>query len=214
MIDVTSFSNNGHNILTLVQKTIIEILNKEGKKHKGYCAKSWLFPNSVSKFLHGKVVGKKKCGWKLATTERDDRSLERIVRSNHINNLVEITMGCQDHGVTVSWATIHRQLQEMGYRSCIPVTEPLLNFPGLQIHQISIHREFVGTGEKENIEGAIKHPRGTQKCHSKSVELCHTWGLLPSSFVHATAHSGSYCSEGCCYQILTILNCYENSCFY
>ena len=62
---------------------------------------------------------------------------------------------------------------------------------------------------------ATKHPRGTQRCHhSKSMELCHTWGLLPSSFVHATAHLGSYCSKGCCYQVLTILNCYDNSCFY
>ena len=29
------------------------------------------------------------------------------------------------------------------------------------------NREFVGTGEKENVEGATKHPRGIQRCHSK-----------------------------------------------
>ena len=45
---------------------------------------------------------------------RDDHSLERIVRSNHFNNLVEITRECQDHGVTISTATIHHRLQEMG----------------------------------------------------------------------------------------------------
>ena len=58
---------------------------------------------------------------------RDDRSQKRIVRSNRFNNLVEITRECQDHGVTVSRATIHRQLQETGYRSCISVTKSLLN---------------------------------------------------------------------------------------
>ena len=36
------------------------------------------------------------------------------------------------------------------------------------------NRGFMGTGEKENVEGATKHLRGTQRYHSKSVELCHT----------------------------------------
>ena len=43
---------------------------------------------------------RKKCDRKLATTERDDHSLERIVRSNRFNNLVEITGECQNHGFT------------------------------------------------------------------------------------------------------------------
>ena len=99
----------------------------EGKKQKDIASRAGCSQSSVSKFLHGKAVGRKKCGRKLATTERDDRSLERIVRPNHFNNLVEITRECQGHGVTVSRATIHRQLQKMGYHSRIPVTKPLLN---------------------------------------------------------------------------------------
>ena len=113
--------------LTLVQKTIIETLHKEGKKQKDIASRAGCSQSSVSKFLHGKAVGRKKCGRKPATTERDDRSLERIVRSNRFNNLVEITREYQDNGVTVSRATIHRRLQEMGYRSRISVTKPLLN---------------------------------------------------------------------------------------
>ena len=320
--------------------------------HQELAVTKALSPNSCME----RLLGGRNVAGKLVTTERDDRSLERIVRSNHFNNLVEITRECQDHGVTVSRATIHRWLQEMSYRSRIPVTKPLLNsrqkqkrivwsterknwtvarwtkvlftdeskfcitfgntmdlecgdyqerrinqaapnqvssFPNLswsgerwwlvvldnsvswslmlmpevyqqvleyfmllpageeifgcadftfqqdlapaqcQINNEVTRRpwhwgaplackftrpqsngEFVGTDEKENVEGATKHPRGTQRCHSKSVELCHTWGPLPSSFVHATAHSGSYCTKGCCYQVLTILNCYDNSCFY
>ena len=30
-----------------------------------------------------------------------------------------------------------------------------------------------GLVKKANVEGATKHPRGTQRCHSKSVELSH-----------------------------------------
>ena len=74
----------------LMQKTIIETLHKEGKKQKDITSRAGCFQSSVSKFLHGKAVGRKKCGWKLATTERDDRSLERIVRSNSFNNLIEV----------------------------------------------------------------------------------------------------------------------------
>ena len=112
---------------TLAQKTITETLHKEGEKRKDIASRAGCSQSSVSKFLHGKTVGRKKCGRKLATTERDDHSLERIVRCNRFNNLVEITRECRDHGVTVSRAIIHRRLQEMGYRSRIPLTKPLLN---------------------------------------------------------------------------------------
>ena len=320
--------------LTLVQKTIIESLHKEGKKQKVIASRAGCSQSSVSKFLHGKAVGRKKCGRKLATTERDDRSLERIVRSNRFNNLVEISRECQDHWchrfksnnppptagdglpqlyssdqapfelpaeaeASLVWSTerknwmvarwtkvlfmdeskfcvtfgnkgrprVWRLPREENQPRC---TKSSVKFPWCwsgvgqlcflkftaspwvfswcqqerrssdapisrfsktrcQLTVTDQHwgaplackftrpwsnREFVGTGEKENLEGVTKHPRGTQRCHLKSVEICHTWGLLPSSFVHATAHSGSYCSKGCCYQVLTILNCHDSSCFY
>ena len=81
--------------LTLVQKPIIETLHKEGEKQKDIASRAVSSQSPVSKFLHGKVDGSKKCDRKLTTTERDDRSLERIVRSNCFNNLVEITRECQ-----------------------------------------------------------------------------------------------------------------------
>ena len=105
--------------LTLVQKSIIETLHKEVKKQKDIASRAGCSQNSVSKFLYRKAIASKKCSQKLATTEWDDCSLERIVRSNDFNNLVEITRECQDHSVTVSRATIHRRLQEMGYRSLL-----------------------------------------------------------------------------------------------
>ena len=112
--------------------------------------------SSVSKFLYEKAVGRKKCDRKLATTERDDYSLERIVRSNRFNNWIEITSECQDHGVTVSRATIHRRLQEMGYCSRIPVTKPLLN--SRQKHR------SVTSGQKK---GRIGRWLAGKKCSSR-----------------------------------------------
>ena len=306
--------------LTSVQKTIIEILHKEGKEQKDIASRAGCSQSSVSKLLHGKAAGRKKCDWKLATTERNDCSLERIVRSNRFNNLVEITRECQDHGVTVSRATIHRRLQtgnglpqlhssdqapselpaeaeasrlvnrkeelDVAHwtkvlftnesKFCITFgnigprvwrlpgeenqpgcTKSSVKFPQsvmvwgamaaggvgqlcflksnvnvevyqqvleyfmppageeifrctdfmfrqdlapahsarstmrwLEDHDIEVlplackftrpqsNGEFVGTDEKENVDGATKHPRGTQRCHLKSVELGHTSGLL------------------------------------
>ena len=123
--------------LTLVQKIIIETLHKEGNKQKDIASRAGCSQSSVSKIpVWEEAVGRKKCGRKVATTERDDRSLERIVRSNRFNNLVEIIRECQDHSVTVSRATIHHRLQEMGYYSHIPVTKPLLNSRQKQKHLV------------------------------------------------------------------------------
>ena len=131
MIGVTSFSNNGQSFRPhWCRKPSLKPCTKRGKSRR-ILHQELDVPKAVSKFLHGKAVGRKKCGRKFATIERDDCSLERIARSNRFNNLVEITRTmittCQDHGVTVSRTTIHRWLQEMGYRSRIPVTKPLLN---------------------------------------------------------------------------------------
>ena len=62
--------------LTLVQKTIIETLHKEGKKQKDIASRAGCSQSSVSKFLHGKAVGRKKCDRKLATTEVRSQSGE------------------------------------------------------------------------------------------------------------------------------------------
>ena len=111
MIGVTSFSNNGQSFRPHIgteKPPSLKPFTKRGKsRRKDIASRAGCSQSSVSKFLHGKVVGRKKCGRKLATTERDNRSLERIVRSSCFNNLVEITRECQGHGVTVSRATIH-----------------------------------------------------------------------------------------------------------
>ena len=58
--------------LTVVQKTVIDTLHKEGKPQK-VIAKEVGCSQSA-------VCGRAKCGRKRCTSSRDDRSLERIVR--------------------------------------------------------------------------------------------------------------------------------------
>ena len=124
MIGVTSFSNNGQSFRPHMGPENHH-WNPSQRREKAE-GKSWLFPKLCLQIpALEEAVGRKKCDRKLTTTERDDRSLERIVRSNCFNNLVEITRECQEHGVTVSRATIYRRLQEMGSRT--PVTKPLLS---------------------------------------------------------------------------------------
>ena len=107
---------------------------------------------------------------KLATTERDNSSLERIVRSNRFNNLVEITRECRDHGVTVSRATVHRRLQEMGYCSRIPVIKPLLNSQQKQ-------KCLVWATERKNWTVA----RWTKVLFMDESKFCITFGKKTSS---------------------------------
>ena len=138
---------------------------KRGKSrrilHQELAVPKALSPNScMERLLGGRNVTRK-----LATTERDDRSLERIVRSNRFNNLVEITRECQDHGVTVSRATIHRRLQEMGYRSRIPVTKPLLNSRQKQ-------KRLVWSTERKNWMVA----RWTKVLFTDESKFCITFG--------------------------------------
>ncbi len=65
--------------LTVVQKTIIDTLHKEGKL-KTFIAKESCSQSAVSKHVNRKLRGRKKCGRKRCTTNRENRSLVRIVK--------------------------------------------------------------------------------------------------------------------------------------
>ncbi len=91
--------------LKVVQKTIIDTLHKEGK------------PSAVSKHVKIKLSGRKKCGRKRCTTNRENRSLMRIVKLNRLNNLGELHKEWTEAGVNASRATTHRLVKEFGY-SC------------------------------------------------------------------------------------------------
>ncbi len=66
--------------LTVVQKTIIDTLHKEGKPQTFIAKEAGCSQSAVSKHVNRKLSGRKKCGRKRCTTNRENRSLMRIVK--------------------------------------------------------------------------------------------------------------------------------------
>ncbi len=74
--------------LTVVQKTTIDTLHKEGKTQKVIAKEADCSQSSVSKHINREAKGRKsgrktfsgRCGRKKCTSNRDNRTLERIVK--------------------------------------------------------------------------------------------------------------------------------------
>ncbi len=85
---VSQFGSLGYTImgmtadLTVVQKTIIDTLYKEGKPQTFITKEAGCSQSAVSKHVNRKLSGRKKCGRKRCTTNRENRSLMRIVKKN------------------------------------------------------------------------------------------------------------------------------------
>ncbi len=73
--------------LTVVQKTVIDILHKEGKPQTFIAKEADYSQCAVSKHVNRKLSGRKRCGRKRCTTNRENRSLMRIVKQNRFKNL-------------------------------------------------------------------------------------------------------------------------------
>ncbi len=73
---------------------------------------------AVSKHVNRKLRGRKKCGIKRCTTNRETSSLTRIVKQNQFKNLGEIHKEWTEAGVKASRATTHRRVKEFGYSYC------------------------------------------------------------------------------------------------
>ncbi len=93
---VSQFGSLGYTImgktadLTVVQKTIIDTLHKEGKPQTFIAKEAGCSQSAVSKHVNRKLRGRKKCGRKIYTTNRENRSLMRIVKQNRFKNLGEL----------------------------------------------------------------------------------------------------------------------------
>ncbi len=120
---VSQFGSLGYTImgktsdLTVVQKTIIDTLHKEGNPQTLIAKEAGCSQSVVSKHVNRKLSGRKKCGRKRRTTIRENRSLMRIVKQNWFKNLGELHKEWTEAGVNASRATTHRRVKEFGY-SC------------------------------------------------------------------------------------------------
>ncbi|KAI2649825.1 Bromodomain and WD repeat-containing protein 1 [Labeo rohita] len=73
--------------LTVVQKTIIDTLHKEGKPQTFITKEAGCSRSAASKHVNRKLSGRKKCGRKRCKTNRENHSLERLVKQNRFKNL-------------------------------------------------------------------------------------------------------------------------------
>ncbi len=97
-------------------------------RHKKVIAKeAGCSQSSVSKHINREAKGRKICGRKKCTSNRDNRTLERIVKQNPFKNVGEIHKEWTAAGVSASRTTTHRRMQDMGFSCRIPCVKPLLN---------------------------------------------------------------------------------------
>ncbi len=81
----------------------------------------------MSKHINREAKGRKICGRKKCTSNRDNHTLERIVKQNSFKNVGEIHKEWTAAGVSASRTTTHRRMQDMGFSCRIPCVKPLLN---------------------------------------------------------------------------------------
>ncbi len=112
---VSQFGSLGYTIigktadLTVVQKTIIDTLHKEGKPQT-FIAKEAvhrvLYPSMLTEsWVEGKVWKKK------MHNQPREHSIMRIVKQNRFNNLAELHKEWTKAGVKASRATTHRRVK-------------------------------------------------------------------------------------------------------
>ncbi len=106
--------------LTVVQKTTIDTLHKEGKTQKVIAKEAGCSQSSVFKHINREAKGRTRCGRKKCTSNRDNCTLERIVKQNPFKNVGEIHKEWTAAGVSASKTTTHRRMQDMGFSCRIP----------------------------------------------------------------------------------------------
>ncbi len=120
---VSQFGSLGYTImgktaeLTVDQKTIIDTLHEEGNPQTFIAKEAGCSQSAVSKHVNRKLSGRKKCRRKRCTTNRENRSLMRIVKQNRFKNLGEFHKEWTEAGVKALSATKHRCVKEFVY-SC------------------------------------------------------------------------------------------------
>ncbi len=121
---VSQFGSLGYTImgktadLTVVQKTIIDTLHKEGKPQTFIAKEAGCSQSAVSKHVNRKLSGRKRC-----TTNRENRSLTRIVKQNRFKNLGELHKKWTETGVKSSRAPhidVSRNLATVVVRGVLP----------------------------------------------------------------------------------------------
>ncbi len=103
--------------LTVVQKTIIDTLHKEGKTH------TFITKEAVHRVLYPSMLTESWVEGKRCTNNRENHSLMRIVKQNRFKNLGELHKEWTEAGVKASRAPhtdVSRNLASVVFRGDLP----------------------------------------------------------------------------------------------
>ncbi len=192
---VSQFGSLGYTImgktadLTVVQKTIIDTLHKEGKSQTFIAKEAGCSESAVSKHVNRKLNGRTKCGRKGCTTNWENRSLMRIVKQNRFKNLGELHKEWTEAGVKASKPTTHRRVKSFGY-SCrqrhLTWAKEKKNWTVAQWSKVLFSDEskfcisFANQGPKVWRKGGEAHNPSCLKSSVKFPQSVMIWGEMSS----------------------------------
>ncbi len=195
---VSQFGSLGYTItgktadLTVVQKTIIDTLHKEGKPQTLVPKEAGCSRSAVSKHVNRKLSGRKKCGWKRCTTNRENHSLMRIVKQNQFKHLGELYKEWTEAGVKASRATTHRRVKEFGYswhQRRLTWTKEKKNWTVARWSKVLFSDEskfcisFGNQGPRVWRKGGEAHSPSCLKSSVKFPQSVMIWGVMSSAGV-------------------------------
>ncbi len=138
------------------------------------------------------MSGRKKCGRKRCTTNRENRSLERIVKQNRFKNLSELHKGWTETGVKASRDTTHRRVEEFVY-SChqrhLTWAKEKKNWTVAQWSKVLFSDEskfcisFGNQGPRVWRKGGEAHSPSCLKSCVKFPQSVRIWGVMSSAGV-------------------------------
>ncbi len=175
---------------TVVQKTIIDTLHKEGKPQTVIAKEAGCSQSAVSKHVNRKLSGMKKYGGKRCTTNRE--SLMSIVKQNRFKNLGEIHKEWTKAGVKASRATTHRLVKEFGYscrQRCLTWAKEKKNWTVAQWSKVLFSDEskfcisFGNQGPRVWRKGGEAHRPSCLKSSVKFPQSVMIWGAISSADV-------------------------------
>ncbi len=182
---VSQFDSLGYTImgktadLTVVQKTIIDTLHKEGKPQTFIGKEAGCSQSAVSKHVNRKLNGRKKCERKRCTTNREKPTL----KSSELNE--EWT----EAGVKASRATTHRCVKEFGYschQRCLTGAKEKKNWTVAQWSKV-LFSSFVFHLQTKVLEsgGRVEKLITQVACVKSSVKFVSVmiWGAMSSAGV-------------------------------
>ncbi len=192
---VSRFGSLGYTImgktadLTVVTKTIIDTLHKEGKLQTFIAKEAGCSQSAVSKHVNRKLRGRKKCGRKRCTTNQENRSLMKIVKQNQFKNLGELHKEWREAGVK---ASTHRRVKEFGYsyrQRHLTWAKEKKNWTVVQWSKVLFSDEskfcisFGNQGTRVWRKGGEAHSPSCLKSRVKFPQSVMIWGAMSSAGV-------------------------------